>query len=41
MCNDFNFVSSYSIVETSYNMVFGIIDLLIISTRIFGGGSLM
>jgi NADH-ubiquinone oxidoreductase chain 5 len=36
---DFNFVPSYSMVETSYNMVFGIIDLLIMSD--FGGGSLM
>jgi len=29
MCGDFNFVSSYSIVETSYNMAFGVISLLI------------
>nr|YP_009351437.1 NADH dehydrogenase subunit 5 [Termes comis]AQP29596.1 NADH dehydrogenase subunit 5 [Termes comis] len=39
MCGDFNFVSSHSMVETSYNMVFGMIGLLIMS--IFGGGSLM
>jgi len=39
ICGDFNFVSSYSIVETSYNMVFGIIGLLVMS--IFGCGSLM
>ena len=39
LCGDFNFVPSYSVVETSYNMVFGIIGLLIIS--VFGGGSLM
>jgi NADH-ubiquinone oxidoreductase chain 5 len=39
ICGDFNFVSSYSIVETNYNIVFGIIGLLIMS--IFGGGSLM
>ena len=39
LCGDFNFVSSYSMVETSYNMVFGMIALLIIS--IFGGSSLM
>jgi hypothetical protein len=39
ICGDFNFVPSYSIVESNYNMVFGIIGLLIIST--FGGGSLM
>jgi len=38
LCGDFNFVPSYSIVETGY-MVIGIIGLLIIS--IFGGGSLM
>jgi NADH-ubiquinone oxidoreductase chain 5 len=25
ICGDFNFVPSYSVVETSYNMVFGII----------------
>ena len=39
LCGDFNFVPSYSIVETSYNMVIGIIGLLIIS--VFGGSSLM
>ena len=40
ICGDFNFVpSSYSMVETSYNIVFGIIGLLIVS--IFVGGSLM
>jgi hypothetical protein len=39
MCGDFNSVPSYSMVKTSYNMVFGIIGLLMIS--IFGGGSLM
>jgi NADH-ubiquinone oxidoreductase chain 5 len=39
LCGDFNFVPSYSMVETSYNMIFGKIGLLIIS--IFGGGALM
>jgi len=39
MCGDFNFVPSYSMVETSYNIVFGVIGLLIMS--VFGGGSLM
>jgi len=39
LCGDFNFVPSYSMVETRYNMVFGIVGLLIMS--IFGGGSLM
>jgi len=39
LCGDFNFVPSYSMVEASYNMVFGIIGLLIIS--VFGGRSLM
>jgi len=39
MCGDFNFVPSYSMVEAHYNMVFGMIGLLIIS--IFGGGSLI
>jgi hypothetical protein len=39
LCGDFNFAPSYSMVETSYNMMFGIIVLLIISN--FGGSSLM
>jgi len=39
MCGDFNFVPSYSMAETSYNIVSGIIGLLIVS--VFGSGSLM
>jgi len=39
LCGDFNFVPSSSVVETSYNMMFGITGLLVIS--IFGGGSLV
>jgi NADH-ubiquinone oxidoreductase chain 5 len=39
LCGDFKFVPSYSVVETSYNMMFGIIGLLIVS--IFVGGSVM
>jgi NADH-ubiquinone oxidoreductase chain 5 len=39
LCGGFNFFPSYSVVETSYSIMFGIIGLLIIS--IFGGGSLM
>nr|WNL53894.1 NADH dehydrogenase subunit 5 [Microtermes mariae] len=39
MCGDFNFVSSHSMVETGYNMVYGMVGLLIMS--IFGGSSLM
>jgi hypothetical protein len=39
LCVDFNFVSSYSIFETNYNIMFGIISLLVIP--VFGGGSLM
>jgi len=39
ICDDFNFVPSYSMVETSYNIVFGMTGLLIMS--VFGGGSLM
>nr|AQP27366.1 NADH dehydrogenase subunit 5 [Pericapritermes nitobei] len=39
LCGDFNFTSSFSMVESNYNMVFGMIGLLIMS--IFGGGSLM
>nr|YP_009350631.1 NADH dehydrogenase subunit 5 [Bulbitermes laticephalus]AQP27507.1 NADH dehydrogenase subunit 5 [Bulbitermes laticephalus] len=39
LCGDFNFVSTYSIIETNYNMMVGMIGLLIMS--IFGGGSLM
>jgi NADH-ubiquinone oxidoreductase chain 5 len=39
LCGDFNFVPSYSMVETNYNIIVGIVGLLVIS--IFGGGSLM
>jgi hypothetical protein len=39
LCGDFNFVPSYSIAESNYNMIFAIIGLLVMS--IFGGGSLM
>nr|QXI86649.1 NADH dehydrogenase subunit 5 [Apicotermitinae gen. E sp. CMRT116] len=39
MCGDFNFSSSYSMVETNYNMMFGMIGLLVLS--VFGGGALM
>nr|AQP30312.1 NADH dehydrogenase subunit 5 [Astalotermes cf. obstructus RDCT140] len=39
MCGDFNFSPSYSMVETNYNMMFGMIGLLVMS--IFGGGVLM
>nr|YP_009434171.1 NADH dehydrogenase subunit 5 [Hospitalitermes medioflavus]AQP30095.1 NADH dehydrogenase subunit 5 [Hospitalitermes medioflavus] len=39
LCGDFNFVPSYSMVETNYNMMTGMVGLLIMS--IFGGGSLM
>nr|AQP30134.1 NADH dehydrogenase subunit 5 [Oriensubulitermes inanis] len=39
LCGDFNFVPSYSMIETNYNMMVGMIGLLIMS--IFGGGSLM
>nr|AIY61887.1 NADH dehydrogenase subunit 5 [Acanthotermes acanthothorax] len=39
MCGDFNFVSSFSMVETGYSMVSGMIGLLFMS--IFGGSSLM
>nr|YP_009351632.1 NADH dehydrogenase subunit 5 [Cephalotermes rectangularis]AQP30173.1 NADH dehydrogenase subunit 5 [Cephalotermes rectangularis] len=39
LCGDFNFVPSYSMVESNYNMMFGMIGLLIMS--IFGGGFLM
>jgi hypothetical protein len=39
LCGDFNFVTSYSMVETSYNIMFGMTGLLIMS--IFGGGSLI
>ena len=35
----FYFIPSYSIVETSYNIMCGVTDLLLMS--IFGGGSLM
>nr|YP_009250682.1 NADH dehydrogenase subunit 5 [Heterotermes tenuior]AMX23011.1 NADH dehydrogenase subunit 5 [Heterotermes tenuior] len=39
LCGDFNFVSSYSMAETNYNMVVGMIGLLIMS--VLGGSSLM
>nr|WNH36573.1 NADH dehydrogenase subunit 5 [Nasutitermes sp. 3 MLW-2023a] len=39
LCGDFNFVPSYSVVETNYNMMVGMVGLLVMS--IFGGGSLM
>nr|AQP30323.1 NADH dehydrogenase subunit 5 [Rhynchotermes nasutissimus] len=39
LCGDFNFVPSYSMVETSYNMVFGMVGLLVMS--VLGGSSLM
>nr|URH16937.1 NADH dehydrogenase subunit 5 [Nasutitermes pinocchio] len=39
LCGDFNFVASYSMVESNYNMMVGMIGLLVMS--IFGGGSLM
>jgi NADH-ubiquinone oxidoreductase chain 5 len=39
LCSDFNFVPSYSMVETNYNIIIGMIGLLVMS--IFGGGSLI
>nr|AMX22790.1 NADH dehydrogenase subunit 5 [Coptotermes sepangensis] len=39
LCGDFNFVSFCSMVETNYNMVFGMIGLLTLS--VLGGSSLM
>nr|YP_009350488.1 NADH dehydrogenase subunit 5 [Orientotermes emersoni]AQP27186.1 NADH dehydrogenase subunit 5 [Orientotermes emersoni] len=39
LCGDFNFTSSCSMIETNYNMMYGMIGLLIMS--IFGGGALM
>nr|YP_009350891.1 NADH dehydrogenase subunit 5 [Allodontermes schultzei]AQP28034.1 NADH dehydrogenase subunit 5 [Allodontermes schultzei] len=39
MCGDFNFIPSHSMTETGYNMVFGMVGLLVMS--IFGGSSLM
>jgi hypothetical protein len=30
LCGDFNFVPSYSMVETSYNIMFGMFGLLVI-----------
>jgi len=36
LCSDFNFIPSYSMVETNYNII-GTIGLLVMS--IFGGGS--
>jgi NADH-ubiquinone oxidoreductase chain 5 len=39
LCGDFNFVPTYSMVEINYNIMVGMIGLLIMS--IFGGGVLM
>jgi NADH-ubiquinone oxidoreductase chain 5 len=39
LCGDFNLVPSYSVVETNYNIMFGIIGLLVMS--VFGGGVLL
>nr|AQP28729.1 NADH dehydrogenase subunit 5 [Nasutitermes sp. 2 TB-2017] len=39
LCGDFNFIPSYSMTEINYNMMVGMVGLLIMS--IFGGGSLM
>nr|YP_009350709.1 NADH dehydrogenase subunit 5 [Microcerotermes baluchistanicus]AQP27635.1 NADH dehydrogenase subunit 5 [Microcerotermes baluchistanicus] len=39
LCGDFNFVPSYSMAESNYNMMLGMIGLLVMS--IFGGSSLM
>jgi NADH-ubiquinone oxidoreductase chain 5 len=39
LCGDFNFVPTSSIVEINYNIMVGMIGLLIIS--IFGGGALI
>nr|APU93542.1 NADH dehydrogenase subunit 5 [Sphaerotermes sp. A TB-2017] len=39
LCGDFNFVPSYSMVETNYNMMLGMVGLLVMS--IFGGSALM
>ena len=39
LCGDFNFVSFYSIVETNYNIIFGMIGLFVMS--VFGGSSLI
>jgi hypothetical protein len=39
VCGHFNFVPSYSMVETSYNMMFSTIGLLVMS--IFGCGCLI
>jgi len=37
LCGDFNFVPSYSMVESNYNMIIGMVGLLVMS--IFDGGS--
>jgi NADH-ubiquinone oxidoreductase chain 5 len=39
LCGDFNFVPSYSMVETSYNMICGMFGLLVMSNC--AGGSLI
>jgi len=39
LCGDFKFFPSYSMVETNYNRMTGMVGLLVMS--IFGGGSLI
>jgi len=39
LCGDFNFVPSYSMAETNYNMIIGMFGILVMS--IFGSGSLI
>jgi NADH-ubiquinone oxidoreductase chain 5 len=39
LCGDFNFVSLYSMVDTNYNIVMGMIGLLVLS--VLGGGALI
>jgi len=39
LCGNFNFVPSFSVVETNCNIMFGMIGLLVMSD--FGGGSLI
>nr|YP_009711682.1 NADH dehydrogenase subunit 5 [Reticulitermes lucifugus]QGA46860.1 NADH dehydrogenase subunit 5 [Reticulitermes lucifugus] len=39
LCGDFNFVSLYSMVDTNYNMVMGMVGLLVLS--VLGGAMLM
>ena len=36
LCGDFNFVPSYSVVETNYNMIIGMVGLFLAVALLYG-----